>query len=132
MLLKLDNPEQVAPPMGAYSHSVEIPANSGLIFLSGQVPVGLDGRTPATLAEQADQVYANIVAVLAAKGVTPEAVIKLVTYLVEDDAAGAVPRARARHFGDHRPASTLLYVKGLANPAWKVEVEAIALASPAV
>lgn len=131
MPLKFDNPEQVAPPMGAYSHSVEVSANSGLIFLSGQVPVGLDGHAPATLAEQADQVYANIVAVLAAKGVTPEAVIKLVTYLVEDDAGGAVPRARAKHFGDHRPASTVVYVRGLADPAWKVEVEAIALTSPA-
>ena len=128
MSLKLDNPDRVAPPMGAYSHSVEVPAGSGLIFLSGQVPVREDGQTGTTLAEQADDVYANIVAVLAAKGVTPDSVIKLVTYLVEDDKDGAAPRARAKHFGGHRPASTVVYVRGLAKPAWKIEVEAIAVA----
>jgi hypothetical protein len=28
--------------------------------------------------------------------------------------------------GDHRPASTLLYVVGLANPKWLIEVDFIA------
>jgi enamine deaminase RidA (YjgF/YER057c/UK114 family) len=35
--------------------------------------------------------------------------------------------ARAEALGDLRPASTLI-VAGLANPAWKVEIEAIACA----
>jgi enamine deaminase RidA (YjgF/YER057c/UK114 family) len=38
------------------------------------------------------------------------------------------PRAgRAAVLGRHRPASTLI-IGGLANPAWKVEVEGIAVA----
>jgi enamine deaminase RidA (YjgF/YER057c/UK114 family) len=35
--------------------------------------------------------------------------------------------ARAEALGDRRPASTLI-VAGLANPAWKIEIEAIACA----
>jgi enamine deaminase RidA (YjgF/YER057c/UK114 family) len=31
-------------------------------------------------------------------------------------------------FGDHAPASTLLFVAGLADPAWVVEIEAEAVA----
>jgi 2-iminobutanoate/2-iminopropanoate deaminase len=128
MPLNLDNPAVVAAPLGAYSHVVEVPPGAGLIFLSGQVPVDPDGYIGRTLAEQADQVYANIVALLAAKGCEPRSIIKLTTYLIEDDTEGAVRQARSRHLGDHRPASTMMYVRQLVDPAWKIEVEAIALA----
>jgi len=39
----------------------------------------------------------------------------------------AVRAGRAAVLGEHRPASTLI-VGGLSNPAWKVEVEGIAVA----
>ncbi|NPD69315.1 RidA family protein (plasmid) [Lichenicola cladoniae] len=131
MTLQFDNPAAIAPPQGAYSHSVEVPPGAGLIFLSGQVPTGLDGKAPVTLAEQADLVFANIVAVLAAKSIGPDAIIKLTTFLIEPDTGRSVPQARAKHFATHRPASTIMYVKGLMNPAWKIEVEVIAMARPA-
>lgn len=129
MALKLDNPATVCAPLGRYSHSVEVPAGGRLIFVSGQVPVRPDGSCGATLAEQADQVYANIVAVLAAKGIAPDAIIKLTTYIVGGDDAEVVRQARRKHLGDHRPASTAVYVQRLVNPDWKVEIDAVALAS---
>jgi len=128
MPLKLDNPPAVGAPLGAYSHSVEVPAGARLIFVSGQVPVRADGYTPETLAEQADQVYANIVAVLAARGVAPSAIIKLTTFIVGDEDAEVVRQARRKHLGEHRPASTAVYVRRLVDPAWKVEIDAVALA----
>ena len=128
MPLKLDNPATVCAPLGAYSHSVEVPAGARLIFVSGQVPVRADGHVPSTLAEQADQVYANIVAVLAAKGIAPDAIIKLTTFIVGDDDAEVVRQARRKYLGDHRPASTAVYVRRLVDPAWKVEIDAVALA----
>ena len=54
-ILKFDNPEGVAAPLVAYTHSVEVPANAGLIFLSGQVPIRADGHRGTSLAEQADK-----------------------------------------------------------------------------
>ena len=128
MVLTLDNPDEVAPPLGTYSHSVEVPPGAGMIFLSGQLPVRVNGYTAASLAEQADQVYANIVQVLAAKGCKPDSIIKLNTYLVEDDIEGAVRQARSKHLGDHRPASTVVYVSRLVDLKWKIEIEAVALA----
>ena len=128
MPLELDNPPTVAAPLGAYSHSVEVPRGARLIFVSGQVPVRADGYCGETLAEQADQVYANIVAVLAAKGVPPDHIVKLTTYIVGDDDAEIVRRARRKHLGDHRPASTAVYVRRLVDPAWKVEIDAVAIA----
>ncbi len=127
MPLKLDNPATLSPPLGLYSHTVEVPAGARLVFVSGQVAVRPDGTLPATLEEQADQVYANIVAALAAKNVPPSSIIKLTTFMVDDDPVGVIRKARRKHLGDHRPASTAVYVTRLVDPAWKVEIEAVAM-----
>jgi len=39
------------------------------------------------------------------------------------DAAHAV---RQEALGDHRPASTLMYVSGLSRPEWRIEIDFIA------
>lgn len=128
MSLRVHNPESVAALLGRYSHVVEAPAGAGLLFLSGQVPVARDGTVAPTLAAQADQVYANIVAVLAARGASPASIIKLTTFLTEDDDGDdCVRKARARHLGEHRPASTAVFVSRLVDPAWKIEIDAVAL-----
>lgn len=127
MSLKLDNPSTLSPPLGLYSHTVEVPAGARLVFVSGQVAVRPDGTLPATLEEQADQVYANIVAALAAKNVPPSCIIKLTTFMVDDDPQGVIRKARQKHLGNHRPASTAVYVTRLVDPAWKVEIEAVAM-----
>jgi 2-iminobutanoate/2-iminopropanoate deaminase len=87
MRLTLMNPMSLAAPAGPYSHLVQVPAGAGLIFVSGQVPVGLDGCLGASLAEQADQVYANVVTALASVDTPPSSIIKLTTFTVEDDRA---------------------------------------------
>jgi 2-iminobutanoate/2-iminopropanoate deaminase len=37
---------------------------------------------------------------------------------------------RDDELGPHRPASTLMYISGLANPAWKIEIDFIAAQEP--
>jgi 2-iminobutanoate/2-iminopropanoate deaminase len=129
MSLTLTNPDTVAAPLGRYSHAVDVPPGHRLVFVSGQVGVRPDGTLAGPgHAEQADQVYANIVAVLAARGVAPSAIIKLTTYIVGDDPGGVIREARRKHLGEHRPASTAVYVSRLVDPSWKVEIDAIALA----
>jgi enamine deaminase RidA (YjgF/YER057c/UK114 family) len=123
----LNNPDVVAAPLGRYTHVVETPPGAGLVFISGQVPVALDGHVPATLAEQADQVYANIVALLTDRGVPVSNILKLTTFLTEDDDDDCVRKARAKHLGEHRPASTAVFVTRLVDPAWKIEIDAVAL-----
>lgn len=126
--LVLRNPDVVAAPLGRYTHAVETPPGAGLIFLSGQVPVRRDGSAPETLAEQADQVYGNIAAILGARGVPVSNIVKLTTFLTEDeDGDDCVRKARAKHLGEHRPASTAVFVRRLVDPAWKIEIDAIAL-----
>lgn len=128
MPLTFHNPPTVAPQLGRYTHAVEVPGGSRLVFLSGQVPVAPDGSVAGTLAGQADQVYANIVAILASLGAAPSSVIKLTTFVTEDDdGTDCVRQARAKHLGEHRPASTAVFVSRLVDPAWKIEIDAVAL-----
>jgi len=129
MTLRFTNPGDVHPPLGLYSHTVTVPAGSELVYLSGQLGVRPDGSTPATVAEQADQVFANIVALLAAHGLRPTDIVKLTTFMVAGQDGDAVRAARLRHLGAHRPASTAVYVSQLVDPAWFVEVDAVAARS---
>jgi 2-iminobutanoate/2-iminopropanoate deaminase len=99
-----------------------------MIFLSGQVPVALDGKAPETLAGLAHQVYANITTILALPGALPSSIIKLTTFLTEhDDSADCVRQARAKYLGEYRPASTAWFVSRLVDRSRKTEIHAAVL-----
>ena len=120
------NPAAVHAPLGLYSHTVIVPAETRLLYISGQVGVRPDGSVGETIAEQADQVFANIIAHLRAHGVDATSIVKLTTFMVAGQDGEAVRDARRKHLGSHRPASTAVYVSQLVDPRWFVEVEAIA------
>jgi 2-iminobutanoate/2-iminopropanoate deaminase len=120
------NPPTVHAPAGAYSHTAVVPEGTELVFLSGQVGLRPDGTLPPSLSEQADQVFANIGALLAAHGLDAAALVKLTMFIVAGQDLQAVRAARVKFMGSHRPASTAVFVAQLADPAWHVEVEAVA------
>lgn len=123
----LVNPTDIHAPMGAYSHTASVPPGSELIFVSGQVGMRADGGVPSTLAEQAETVFQNLRACLAAHGADLESVVKLTTFVVSGQDAQLVRDVRLRHFGAHRPASTLVFVPQLLTPTFLLEVEAVAV-----
>ncbi len=101
MTVKLSNPAGVHAPLGLYSHTVTVPEGTELIFLSGQLGVRPDGSVPATLEEQADQVFGNIVALLKAHGLETTSIVKLTTFMVVGHDGDAV-RAAKLHNGPGR------------------------------
>jgi 2-iminobutanoate/2-iminopropanoate deaminase len=123
--LAFSNPDAVHPPLGLYSHTAVVPAGTRLLFLSGQVGVRPDGSVGATIAEQADQTFANIISLLRAHGRQASSIIKLTTFMVAGQEGEDVRNARRKHLGSHRPASTAVYVSQLVDPRWFVEVEAV-------
>jgi 2-iminobutanoate/2-iminopropanoate deaminase len=125
-MIHLENPSSVAPPVGSYSHVARVGAGSELIFLSGQVGIKPDGSTALAHADQADQAFANIMALLASQGCKPSDIVKLMLFVVAGHDVAAVRAAREKHLLGHRPASTLLVVSALADPQWSIEVEAVA------
>ena len=130
MTVICSNPTSVHAPLGLYSHTVSVSADTELLFISGQLGVWPDGSTPATIAEQADQVFANIVALLNAHGLDASSIVKLTTFMVAGNDGDAVRAARLKYLGSHRPASTAVFVSQLVDPAWFVEVEAVAAKPP--
>ncbi|MFI5318806.1 MAG: RidA family protein [Myxococcota bacterium] len=126
MTVRFSNPTGVHAPLGLYSHTASVPEGTELIFIAGQVGVRPDGSTPGTIAEQADQVFANLIALLKAHGLEPKSIVKLTTFMVAGHDGDAVRAARLKYLGAHRPASTAVFVSQLVDPAWLVEVEAVA------
>ena len=120
------NPPDVAGPFSTYSHGVEVPPNARWLHVSGQVAVDSDGTTPEAFDAQADLAFRNLGAVLAAAGMEPKDLVKMTVYLTRLEDLQALRAARDRFQGDARPASTLVVVASLAQPEWRVEVEAIA------
>ena len=129
MTIKFSNPAAVYAPLGLYSHTARVPGGMELLFLSGQLGVRPDGSTPTTIEDQADQVFANIIALLAAHGLEASNIVKLTTFMVAGHDGDAVRAARLKHLGSHRPTSTAVFVSQLVDPAWFVEVEVVAAKS---
>jgi enamine deaminase RidA (YjgF/YER057c/UK114 family) len=120
-------PASVAAPFGPYSHAVEVPEGSRLLYISGEVGVLPDGKVPTTI-EATEACWQNIIAILADAGMTVQDLVKITTYLVRPEDVAAAGAARAKHFGDARPGSATIIVKALVNPAWFIEIEAVAAA----
>ena len=122
---EFNNPKQVHPPLGAYSHTVTVPPNATWLIFSGQVGVDAKGKLRAGMREQAVQVFRNILACLCANGMHKEDLVKLVVYVTESRLIEEYRAARAEMLGgDVLPASTLLVIDGLAQPDMLIEVEA--------
>ena len=119
------DPRAVTAPRGSYTHGLDVPAGSRILFISGQIPELPDGTVPSDFDGQARAVWANIVAVLAEAGLGVANLVKVTTYLTRQDQADANGRIRREVLGDHRPALTVVVVQTL-EPQWLLEIEAIA------
>ena len=85
-----------------------------------------DGTTAAGFAAQADQTWANVLALLAEGGMGVEDIVKITGYIVGAENFPAYAAARKKALGGIRPASTGIIVPALALPEWLVEIEAVA------
>ncbi len=122
------NPEGMSKPLASYSHVVTAEGASKLVFCAGQVAADPDGNVlpPDDFDAQAALVMDNLSKALAAGGARLSDVTKVTIYIVNPH---DVPKARGilqTYFKDHPPGSTLCILRGLANPNFLVEVEAIA------
>jgi enamine deaminase RidA (YjgF/YER057c/UK114 family) len=121
------NPQAVRAPTG-YTHAIQVTGDYRRLIISGQVGMALDGSVPSSGEGQIAQALANLRAILTEHGMTVENIVKTTAFLTDRELLAAYRQARGAAFGDHAPASTLLFVAGLADPRWVVEIEAEAVA----
>src|SRR5436190_19320308 len=128
--IKRTNPPELSKPTG-YTHVVE--ASGGkTVYISGQIALDKDAKVvgQGDMKAQAEQVFRNLQAALAAAGATFKDVVKMNTYTTDMSQVQAVRDVRARYFGDMTPASTLVQVVHLARPEFLLEIEVIAVVNP--
>lgn len=119
-------PKSIRAPFARYSHGVEVPAGSRLVFCSGQLGIGPDERIPEDAGAQAELCFANIAAILAEAGLRLTDIVRINAYVTDRAYLRPYIDVRDRLFSDPAPASTLMIVSGFARPEFKVEIEAVA------
>jgi enamine deaminase RidA (YjgF/YER057c/UK114 family) len=122
------NPDGMSKPLANYSHVVTAEGAQKLVFCAGQVAADANGTVlpPDDFDAQAKMVMENLTKALAAGGAKISDVTKITIYICNPH---DVPKARnvlKTYFAGHPPGSTLCILRGLANPHFLLEIEAIA------
>ena len=120
-------PQSVHSTKGVgYSH-VALPGET--LYLAGQVALDPEGRLvgPGDATVQTRQAYANLAAILEELGGGLADIVKLTTYLTDRSSLAGFRAARDAVSPRPFPPNTLVIVEGLAQPAYLVEIEAIAV-----
>lgn len=116
----------VAAKIGRFSDGVAIPAGARTLFISGNVGINAEGVVPDDFVAQAENAWANILAILAEAGMGVEDLVKVNQFLVRKQDLVAYREVRNRVLGEHLSASTLVFVPELVGENWLIEIEAVA------
>ena len=110
----------LAAPVSHYCHVTRAGPN---VWVSGVVGVTPDGRIPEKTVDQFDIAMDALHECLKAAGAGPEHVVKVLVFMTDIAERPLINPRRIAYFGENRPASTLVEVKGLVDPRMKVEIE---------
>jgi 2-iminobutanoate/2-iminopropanoate deaminase len=111
----------------AFSQGTIVPAGARMLYVGGQNGVDANGEVVGdTIEAQTEQALRNVLAVLAEAGATQADVAKLTILLVDSADVAAGFAASLSIWGAHPTAITVIKASELANPAYLVEIEAIA------
>ena len=126
--LERNNPQGLSKPQpGTYTHVVR---SGKLLFIAGQTGVDATGKVAgAGMREQLEQVMINLLAALKSQGADFSHVAKTTTFVtsISEFRSPEVAAVRSKYLGANPPANTLVQIQQLADPAYKVEIEAIAV-----
>lgn len=115
--------QELSDPISHYTDAVRF---GNLLFVSGVAPLDTAGRLVSDdVVIQAQQVFANLKKVLQSADADFSDVLKVTVYLTDVADRTRVNPVRQQHFGNARPASTLIGVKALALDGMKIEIEAV-------
>ena len=122
------DPARQVSSASRYSQAVEATAGLRWLHTSGQIGMRPDGSIPATHAEQHEQTWANVLGVLESAGMGVEHIVRVNGYVTSLEQVPLYRTGRDAALGASRPASTLVIVAGLVDPALVVEIEVTAAA----
>lgn len=105
-------------PIIGFSRAVRI---GNHVHVSGTGPVGADDRD---VAEQTDQCLTLIATALKKSGSSIEHVYRTRMFLTQVEDWETVGRVHGKFFSITRPTATMVVIKQLLDPRWRIEIEA--------
>jgi enamine deaminase RidA (YjgF/YER057c/UK114 family) len=111
-------------PIIGYSRAVRVGSQ---IFVSGTTGTDANGQVTGDTYAQSKQALANIAAALTQAGASLEHVVRTRIFMTDITQWEAAGKAHGEAFGSIRPATTMVQVAKLIDPAMLVEIEADAV-----
>ena len=111
-------------PIIGYSRAVKV---GNQIFVSGTTGTDASGKVAGDTYAQTKQALANIAAALVQAGTTVESVVRTRLFMTDISKWEDAAKAHGEVFGSIRPATTMVQVAKLIDPAMLVELEADAV-----
>jgi enamine deaminase RidA (YjgF/YER057c/UK114 family) len=110
-------------PIVGYSRAVKV---DDRVYVSGTTPIDADGRIigPGDPYAQTVRTLVNVQAALAQAGATMEHVVRTRMYVTDIGRWEEYGRAHGEVFGNIRPATSMVEVSRLIDPAMMIEIEA--------
>lgn len=121
------NAADAPAPAGTYSQAIEVRNATRILYVSGQIPVAVDGTVPTAFADQARVAWQNVVAQLHAADMTLDNLVKVTIFLSDRRYTPEYRQVRSEFLGERRPALTCI-ITGIFDTAWLLEIEAVACA----
>ena len=123
------NPDALGPARG-FSHAT---VAGDTVWLGGQIGSDRTGKVtdPGDIVAQFASALRNVATALRAAGCEPADTVKLTYYVTQLDLyrqnLSAIGSAYREVFGRHYPATTLIEVRSLFEPAALIEIDAVAV-----
>ncbi len=111
----------------SYSQALEVTGAQRLLFISGQVPADEHDHVPPDYPSQYRLAWANIEKRLQSAGMTLDNLVKVTIYVSDRKYLKEGQGIRQQILGERTPALTII-ITGIYDPAWLLEIEAIAAA----
>ena len=116
------SPKVIAPQPGTKSNCKVF---NGQIFVSGMTGRDLENKVPEGMYAQSKLLFSKMKALVEEAGGKMDDLVQINVFVTEMATLEEFWRARREFFTGDFPCSTLVQVAGLANPALKIEVNAI-------
>ena len=116
-------------PSGHFSQAVAVEAKGKLVFISGMVAKGADGKAVGVgdIEAQTRQVCENLKRAVEAAGGTMDDICRVDVYVRNMEHFEKIHEVRREYFKAPAPASTMVEVSKFTSPDYLIEINAIAV-----
>ncbi|MBX6746513.1 MAG: RidA family protein [Acetobacteraceae bacterium] len=121
--------DRLPPPSGHFAQATVVEAKGRLVFISGMLAKGPDGKIvgPGDIEAQTRQVCENLKAAVEAAGGTLDDICRVDVYIRNMEHFPQIHKVRREYFTGTPPASTMVEVTKFTTPDALIEINAIAV-----